>query len=89
MISTPSYNFFAKLTSVNVAAGAGETRVLSAGAIGTDWAGTLRYPANSQSAGDITRVFACGNLSNANAAAGAGQARLYFNPTASAHNWAV
>jgi hypothetical protein len=78
---------FARLTTRTASAGGGETRLLGAGVVGTDFQGSLGFAANSLALGDIVRIFAGGTWANNNANNnGTGQLKLYLNPGAAFNN---
>jgi hypothetical protein len=80
--------FYQRLTPVVANAGAGETRLLSAGTQGPDWTGTLSpLPLFGNFArGWVIRINAWGTTTNTDSANGTARIKLYYNPGASLAN---
>jgi hypothetical protein len=72
---TPN-NFYARLTQVRVSGA--EAAVLRNGMQGTDWLGTLTYPAGTSAEGDVTRLIAFGSTDGGRGG-GSFSVRAYFN----------
>jgi hypothetical protein len=69
---------FSRLTSQSVNAGAPETRLLSPGALNTDFKGALNFAANTLVAGDVVRLFLGFTWTNNTGNFGNLQARVYL-----------